>query len=409
MFRSLRDPLFRLWLASSFFSNAAFWAQSTAISWIVLTELTAHDTLTVGLALALQFAPQVVLAPLSGRIADRISRRIILQITQAAWAIAGGVMGLVLMSGAAQLWHVFVFMAFFGTVNAFDAPARQAFVSELVDPAQLPNAIALNSASFNAARLIGPGIAGLMIAALGAGVVFLLNSVAYLTLFLALIQLAKKRRALPSDGVGEMGKLTSPWAFIRRRSDIQGALVIAVCVGMFGMNFPIISTAMTIELAGEDAALYGVFSSLLGLGSLAGALYAARRAAPTPRFILVSLGLFSLSYAISAIAPTPLFFGVSVVCLGFFLLALLSSLNGYVQMSCAPSLRGRLIALYLAALYGGTPLGGPIQGWLADQFGARVSFGSAAAAGIVGLAISAMLFARHHPGDQPPGVSKEIH
>lgn len=402
MFRSLKDPLFRLWFGSSFFSNAGFWAQSTAISWIVLTELTEQDTLAVGIALALQFAPQVVLAPLSGWIADRVSRRFVLQMTQSAWMLAGSCMGVVLLSGTAQLWHVFVFMAVFGTVNAFDAPARQTFVAELVGPAEVSNAIALNSASFNAARLVGPGVAGLMISMYGAGLVFILNSMAYAVLFFALILLKKSLRGGRRVDLQQPVQSVSPWRFIRERGDVQGVLVIALLVGMFGMNFPIISTAMTIELDGENAALYGVFSSLLGAGSLAGALYAAKRPAPTIRFILISLGMFAIFYGVSAVAPNKYVFGTSIIFLGFFLLALLSSLNGYVQINCVQELRGRVLAIYLAVLYGGTPFGGPLQGWIAGQFGVRWSFFSAAVAGAAALIVSSMLFSRFSPRRSKP-------
>ncbi len=396
MFRSLGNRMFRLWYVGALLSNAAFWAQSTAISWIVLTELTDHDTFAVGIALALQFGPQVLLAPLTGHLTDRYPRRRILQITQLAWTALGLAMGALLLFGAAELWHVFVFMALFGTVNSFDAPARQAFVSDLVAPALVPNAVALNSASFNASRLLGPGAAGLLIAVFGAGPVFLANAGAYLVLFVVLARITPQHELLSRRGsVDDTTESVGPVRYLLGRSDLLGVFFIAFLVGMFGMNFPIISSAMTLELDGDNVALYGIFSSLLGAGSMFGALYAATLKQVRLRFISISLALFSLSYAIAAVMPSPLTFGIAVFPVGFFLVAVVSSLNSYVQVTCEPRLRGRVLAIYLAVLFGGTPIGGPVQGWLCDMLGARSGFVTASTAAAIALLVSSALFLKH--------------
>ena len=396
MFRSLKNAAFRAWFIGSLLSNTAFWAQSTVISWIVLTRLTDNDATAVGFALALQFGPQVLLAPLTGRLTDRFSRRSILQATQIAWTALGIGMGWLLLADAAGLWHVHVFMALFGTVNAFDAPARQAFVSDLVDAPLVPNAVALNSASFNAARLVGPGLAGLLIAVFGPGPVFLANALAYLGLLLILcrIRLPGRAQPLPRDPAIAGAAPAGPIRYLRGRPDLLGILIMALLVGAFGMNFPIISSSMTLELGG-DVTQYGLFSSLLGIGSMCGALYAARRSVVTLRFTLVMAGLFSLSYAVAALMPAPVSFGLAVIPVGFFLVALLSSMNGYVQVTCEPRLRGRVLAIYLGVLFAGAPVGGPIAGYLCDTLGARWGFGTASLAAAIACLLGAACFLRH--------------
>lgn len=401
MFRSLRNARYRAWFLGSFMSNTAFWAQSTVIGWIVLTDFTENDATAVGYALALQFGPQVLLAPLTGHLTDRYDRRRILQLTQLAWTLLGAVMGALLLLGTAQLWHVFVFMALFGTVNAFDAPARQAYVSDLVPSAHVANAVALNSASFNASRLIGPGLAGLLIAVIGPGPVFLSNALAYVGLFAVLCSIKEKgAEARSRRTIGATEAEPGAIRYLLSRSDFLGILVIALLVGAFGMNFPIISSAMTLELGG-DVAQYGVFSSLLGAGSMAGALYTARRTEISLRFIAATGGLFALAYAVAATMPNSFAFGVAVIPVGFFLVALVSSLNAYVQITCVPRLRGRVLAIYLGVLFAGAPVGGPIAGHLCDALGARWGFGAASIAAAIACAIGVLLFLRHRrrPGN----------
>lgn len=389
MFRSLSIRNYRLWFLGALISNVGAWMQATAQNWVVLTELTSGDALAVGGTMALQFGPQLLLVPVSGLIADRFDRRKVLIATQTALGLLALGLGALLISGAAQLWHLFGFALMLGIVNAIDTPARQAFVSDLVPHAGLANAVALNSASFNTARLIGPAVAGLLIAVVGSGWVFFINAGSFAAVLLALLAIRidrprEKRDAGPR--AGQRAQLAAGFRYVRRRHDLVVVFAIVFLMGAFGMNFPIVSSTMAVEF-GRGAGEYGLLSSILAIGSLTGALLAARRQDARLRVVILSAGGFGLSCVVSALMPSFWSFAVSLVLMGFMTVTLLTTANGFVQTTTPPHLRGRVLALYLAVLMGGTPLGAPIVGAVADAFGARWTLGVAAIAGLLACAI----------------------
>lgn len=387
MFRSLKIRNYRIWFLGALLSNVGAWMQATTQNWVVLTELTSNDAVAVGTTMALQFAPQLLLVPFSGAVADRFDRRRVLMVTQTLLLLLALGLGLLLISGEAELWHLFGFALALGVVNAFDTPARQAFVSDLVGPTQLSNAVALNAASFNSARLIGPAVAGVLIAAVGSGWVFLINAVSFVAVLAALAAIRIPHRAgAVTTGESQLTRLAAGFRYVRRRHDLVVIFVMVFVLGAFGMNFPVMSSTMAVEF-GRGAGEYGVLSSILAIGSLTGALLSARRPAARMRVVILSAGGFGLACALAAAMPTFWTFAASLVLLGYCTSTLLTTANGFVQTTTDPLVRGRVLALYFAVLMGGTPLGAPIVGAVADAWGARWTLFVAAAAGLAACGV----------------------
>ncbi|QEO16130.1 MFS transporter [Agromyces intestinalis] len=388
MFRSLAHVDYRIWFVGALVSNVGTWMQSTTQNWVVLTELTENDALAVGVTMALQFAPQLLLVPITGLIADRFDRRIILLCTQTALMALGIGLGLLLLLGHAELWHLYLFAGLLGIVNAVDTPARQTFVTDLVASSDMSNAVALNSASFNAARMIGPAVAGLLIVLVGSGWVFLINAATFLAVIAALVALMRRPMRRTPRAPRARGAFVAGFRYVLGRPDLLVVFVIVFLIGAFGMNFPIFSSTMAVEF-GRGAGEYGVLNSILAIGSLTGALLAARRDRARMRVVIVAAGFFGVSALLSAVMPTYWTFAASTVLIGLGAVTLLTTANGYVQTTTEPMLRGRVMALYMAILSGGTPIGAPIVGAVANSWGPRWGLGVAAIAGglaaIVGI------------------------
>ena len=388
MFRSFANINYRIWFAGALVSNIGGWMQATAQDWVVLTELTDNDAAAMGFTMALQFGPPLVLVSLTGWVADRFERRRILLATQSALLLLAIAVGVLLLNGVMTLPMMFCFAAAFGVVNAFDAPARQAFVSDMVSAGDTSNAVALNSASFNLARMIGPAVGGLLIVAIGSGWVFIANAVTFLAMLVALMLLRTGQLA-PRLKNRRTGGLAEGFRYVWGRSDLRVVFVTVFLIGAFGMNFPIFASTMAIEFgAGADG--YGVLSSVLAIGSLAGALLAARRDRARVRVVVFAAGGFGVAAFISASMPTYLSYAITLTFTGFMIVTLLTTANGYVQMTTTPALRGRVLALYMAVIMGSTPVGAPIAGWVADTFGPRVAIMLGGTAGFVACAIGAI-------------------
>lgn len=388
MFRSFSNINYRIWFAGALVSNIGGWMQATAQDWVVLTELTDNDAAAMGVTMALQFGPPLVLVSLTGWVADRFERRRILLATQSALLMLAIAVGVLLLRGVMTLPMMFCFAAAFGVVNAFDAPARQAFVSDMVSAGDTSNAVALNSASFNLARMIGPAVGGLLIVAIGSGWVFIANAVTFLAMLVALLML-RTGQLVPRLKNRRPGGLAEGFRYVWGRSDLRVVFVTVFLIGAFGMNFPIFASTMAIEFgAGADG--YGVLSSVLAIGSLAGALLAARRDRARVRVVILAAGGFGVAAFVSASMPTYLTYAITLTFTGFMIVTLLTTANGYVQMTTAPALRGRVLALYMAVIMGSTPVGAPIAGWVADTFGPRTAIMLGGTAGFVACAIGAI-------------------
>ncbi|KJL20343.1 Enterobactin exporter EntS [Microbacterium oxydans] len=385
MFRSFANINYRIWFAGALISNVGGWMQATAQDWVVLTELTDNDATAMGVTMALQFGPPLVLVSMTGWVADRFDRRHILFATQSALLALAIAVGVLLLNDLMTLPMMFGFALGFGIVNAFDAPARQAFVSDMVSSGDTSNAVALNSASFNLARMVGPAVGGLLIVAIGSGWVFIVNAATFLAMLLALM-LMRRSLLAPRLKNRSRGGLAAGFRYVWGRSDLKVVFVTVFLIGAFGMNFPIFASTMALEFgAGADG--YGVLSSVLAIGSLIGALLAARRDRARVRVVILAAGGFGIAAFVSSVMPSYASYAVTLTFTGFMIVTLLTTANGYVQITTDPALRGRVLALYMAVIMGSTPVGAPIAGWVADTFGPRAAIMLGGTAGFVACAI----------------------
>lgn len=387
MFRSLASKNYRIWFIGALVSNVGAWMQATTQNWVVLTMLTDNDAVAVGVTMALQFGPQLLLVPITGTLADRVDRRTILFCTQTALMLLGAALGLLLLFDAAELWHLYLFALLLGIVNAVDGPARQTFVSDLVREENMANAVALNSASFNAARMIGPAVAGFLIVLIGSGWVFLVNAATFLAVLAALAMIRPAPRGPRPVGKRAGAEFIEGFKYAWGRPDLIVVFVIVFLVGAFAMNFPIVSSTMAVEF-GRGAGEYGLLSSILAIGSLTGALLAARRERARFGVIVLAAGGLGVASAVSAFMPSFWSFAASLILIGFSAVTLLTTANGYVQTTTEPAVRGRVMAIYMAILLGGTPVGAPVVGWVANELGPRWGLGVAAVAGLLAFAIA---------------------
>ena len=392
--RSLRGFNYRVWAAGALVSNVGTWMQRTAQDWLVLTVLTDNDAAAVGVTMALQFGPQLLLLPVTGLVADRFDQRRILMITQASMGVLGLALGVMTVTGVVELWHVFLFAALLGCVAAFDAPARQTFVSQLVSPANLGNAVALNSASFSAARMLGPAVAGLLTVVVGPGWVFMINAASFAAVLVSLrfLRVAELRPA--ARAAKQRGDIVGGFRYVAKRPDILVTLVMVFVIGTFGMNFPIYIAAMARIEFGEGAGVFGILSSVMAIGSVTGALLSAGREHPRFRFLLGASAIFGIGCLAAAVLPTVWAFAASLVVVGVAAQTIMTTANGLVQLSTDPAVRGRVMAIYMAIFMGGTPIGAPVVGWVANEFGPRWSTGVGAAAGVLAAAIGAVWLVR---------------
>jgi len=391
MFRSLRGYNYRVWVGGAFVSNIGTWVQRTAQDWLVLTVLTQHSAAAVGLVMALQFGPQFLLLPWTGFAADHLDQRTLLIATQAAMGVLALALGVLTVSGRVQLWHVYGFAFLFGSAAAFDAPVRQVFVAQLVGDADLGNAVALNSTSFNAARMIGPAIAGLVIAAIGTGWAFLINGASFVAVLVSLLSLRARELHPQPRARRTTGSFTHGFRYVWARADLKAILIMLFLIGTFGLNFPIFISTMAVSVFHADARGYGLLSSIMAIGTVSGALLSAGREQPGFPALLVGACLFGIGCALAAIAPGYWFFAAALVLIGVAALTFTNTTNSLMQLSTEPNMRGRVMALRIGVAMGGTPIGDPIVGWVADHMGPRWALGVGASSGFA-AAIVALVF-----------------
>ncbi len=385
MFRSFSVFNYRVWFIGALVSNIGAWMQATAQNWVVLTELTDNDAAAMGITMALQFAPPLLLVGVTGWVADRFERRKLLMVTQGVLFALAIALGVMILTGQMTLLIMYGFALALGVVSAFDNPARQAFVSDVVTRENASNAVALNAASFNGARMIGPAVAGVVIVAVGTGWVFLLNAVTFFGMIIALM-LIRPHELLPRVSTAGASRLADGFRYVGRRPDLIVTFAMVFLVGAFGMNFPIFASTMAIEF-GRDADGFGLLSSILAIGSLAGALLAARRDRARIRVVIGGTLMFAVAAAVSSVMPGYWTYAATLMFTGFAVVTMLTTANGYVQTTTDPALRGRVLALYMAILMGGTPIGAPIVGWVAAEFGPRMAILLGAAAALVAFTI----------------------
>lgn len=386
-FRSLAVRNYRLWAAGAIVSNIGTWMQRTAQDWLVLTSLTNNNATAVGIVLALQFGPQFFLLPVNGFAADYFDRRKLLIATQASMGLLALGLGLLTVFGAVKLWHVYIFALIFGCVTAFDTPARQTFVSELVTEKDISNAIALNSTSFNAARMIGPAVAGVMISIVGTGWVFLINAASFAAVLFSLWTMKKSELHLRDKVKFTRSGLADGFRYISSRPDLKTILLMFFLIGTFGLNFPIYISTMAVSVFHSGAHEFGLLTTIMAVGSVVGALLSASREKPRVSLIFVGAAVFGGGFILAAAMPTYLMFGLALAVIGISAQTFTTTALGAVQLLTEPHMRGRVLAILFAISWGGTIIGAPFVGRIADMFGARASLGVGAASGLLAAAV----------------------
>jgi len=397
-FRALHNPNYRRYALGSLVSNTGTWMMRVAQDWLVL-ELTHGSGTALGITTGLQFLPVLLLSPYAGVVADRFSKRRLLQLTQLTMALASLVLGLLAVAGVAEVWQVYVIAFLFGIGSAFDAPARQSFVAEMVDADELTNAVGLNSATFNAARIVGPAVAGLMIGALGGGAratgwVILVNAASYGAVIWQLQHMDAALLHSPKPVARTPGMLLEGVRYVRSQPKMMLILVMVFFAGTFGMNFQITSALMATQVFGKGAGEFGILGSAMAVGSLAGALLSARRVRIRVRLLVGAALGFGAAEILAGLMPTYLAFAIVCPLIGLCTLTMLNSANATMQLESEPALRGRVMALYMTIVMGGTPIGSPIIGWIGQQYGARWTLLGGGILTILGVVLAIALFAR---------------
>ena len=373
MFRSLRERNYRYYASGQVVSLTGTWMQRAAQDWLVL-ELSGGSPAALGVAVALQFLPTLALTLWAGVFADRFDKRTILIVTQTALGLCGFALGTLDVTGIAVLWHVYVLCFVLGCFSAVDAPVRQSFVVEMVGPAQLTNAVALNSMTFNLARIVGPAIAGLAITAVGTGWVFLANGLSSVAVVAGLLLMDATALHRPRAAGKERGQLRAGLRYVRGRPDLVVVMVLMFCVGAFGMNFENTFAVMARNVFHREADGYGILITMLAVGTLTGATLAARRSGKPGsrlRLMLLGAGVFGALEALAGLMPGYWMFAVCLIPVGIAVMTFTTSANSTVQLAVEPTMRGRVMGLYMLLFMGGKPLGGLASGWLAEVLGPR--------------------------------------
>jgi MFS family permease len=411
-FRSLRVRNYRLFAGGQLVSLTGTWMQMTAQDWLVL-EL-GGGGVGLGGVLALQFLPTLLFGLYGGVVADRVDKRRLLLVTQTCSGVLAAGLAVLVLTGAVTLPLVFVFAGLLGTANAFDTPARQAFVAEMVGSDLLPNAVALNSVTFNAARIVGPAVAGVLIGAVGTWPVFAVNSVSYVAVVSGLLAMRERELHPAKRSAREPGQFRAGVATIVGRRELLLPIVLVGIVGTFGLNFPVTLALMANQTFAGTAATYGAFTSSVAVGSLLGAVLATRRRRITFRLLVTAAVAFGAAEAVAGLMPTRLAFMALLVPTGAAVLTFTTAANATVQLAAGEQMRGRVMSFYILVFLGTTPLGAPLIGLLSQHFGARSGLVvggllCAGAALVVGLLLRRELVDGTEPGQvssQPP-TSKE--
>lgn len=393
-FRSLRHRNYRLYWSGMLVSNVGTWMQRVAQDWLVLVVL-GGGAQSVGFTVGLQFLPLLLMAPFGGILADKLPKRQWLMMTNAFMGMVGLILGVLVLTDVVQIWHVYVMAFLLGVGAAFDNPARQAFVSELVRTDDLPNAVALNSASFNAARLVGPAVAGVGIQLVGTGWVFVVNGVSFISPIIALMALRGLADGAPqrSNGEGVFARLREGVAYVRSRPDMVMVLFMLFGLGTFGMNLEMAIVLMATEVFEKGAGEYGLLGSILAIGTLSGALLAARRPTPRRRLIFGGALIFGVLEIVAGLMQSYVLFGLALIPMGIVAMTVLTASNAYVQGTVPLRVRGRVMALYIMVFMGGKPLGAPVMGWVAHQFGAPWAMLGGGIVTIIFAVVAVLVFA----------------
>jgi MFS family permease len=390
-FDSLRIRNYRIYFFGQIVSVSGSWMQRVAQAWLVLHL--SGSGLALGIVAGLQFLPVLLAGPWGGLVADRVDKRRLLIWTQAGMGLLALLLGLLTVSGHAQLWIVYLLAFCLGCVTAVDNPARQAFVMEMVGRRYVMNAVSLNSAVFTAARVIGPAMAGLLINLVGTGWCFLLNAVSFAAVIVALALMRRAELLPAAQGGRGPGQVRAGLSYAWSKLELRVPLLLMAVVGTLALNFSVVLPLLASQTFHGNAGTYGLLFSTLGLGSLLGALFTAGRREPTRRVLLISLLGFGVLMLAAAAAPSLWLELAVLIPLGMATLAFQATGNSTLQVSSDPDLRGRVMALYGVVFMGTTPIGAPIVGLVSERFGARAGLAVGGIAILLSLVAYGVWFA----------------
>lgn len=369
-FRSLRHRNYRLFFISSSVTNVGTWVQRIAQDWLVL-QLT-HSGTDLGLVTGLQFLPALFLSLQGGAIADRFDKRKVLVLTNFAGGIFALILGLLAVLGTVHRWQIYALAFALGVASAIDAPVRQSFIAEMVGPTDLPNAVSLNSANFNAGRLIGPALSGVLISAFGTGPSFLINAASFFVVIGALSMMNDDELIRREIDYENKVAIRDGIRYVRARTDLKAVIFVIGLMATFGLNFQITTALMATHVFHLGASAFGLLSASVALGSLGGALVAARlERAPSAAFVLRSALAFGILETIASAMPSFLTFALILPLVGAMTLTTLIAANSTMQLRSTPENRGRVMGIYLMIFLGGAPLGSPFIGWIGQTIGPR--------------------------------------
>jgi MFS family permease len=393
MFRSLHVRNYRLFATGQLVSLTGTWMQNVAQDWLVL-DLTHKSGTALGITTALQWLPMLLFGLWGGVVADRHNKRRVMIATQAAQGVLALGLGVLVVTGVVQTWMVFCFAFALGMTTVFDLPARQAFVVEMVGPDDVTNAVGLNSATFNSARIVGPAIAGIMIAHGGTPPVFFINALSYCAVIWGLL-LMREDELFPGRVVERAkGQVAAGLRYVARRKDLLLPTLLVGVVGMFGLNFQMTLALMARNEFHKDASVYGTLSALLAAGSLVGALMTARRGLPRQRILVGSAIAFGVLETALGFMPNIVMFSIVLIPTGFAVITLTSTALSTVQIGAGEAMRGRVLSLYALVFIGGTPIGAPIIGAIGQHVGPRWTLVVGGVASLAMALVVGWLFAR---------------
>ena len=394
-FASLKVPDYRRYIGAQLGANMGLWMQRVAQDWLVL-QITDSSGVAIGFVTALQFLPFLFVAPWAGVLADRISRQVVLVFTQSLLIALSIAMAVLVVTDSITTTWIYVFALLSGVAAAIDSPARQAILGDVVGQENLVNGVALNSVAFNISRILGPAIAGVLIALWGTSEVFVITAILF---GLSLVLLAKMKSIThPRDHAIVRGNtkptLGQGLRFVGSDSTMLFCMLAVFIVATFNLNFQLTTALMSTVEFGGDAAAFGILTTILSMGSLLGSLLAARRKNVRIRLVVAAAVILGLASALTGIMPTRLTYALALPLCGLFAMTFTTSVQSYVQVRTPAHMRGRVMGIYTVVFFAGTPVGAPLIGWASDHLGPRIGLIGGGALSVVGILILVMWLMR---------------
>jgi MFS family permease len=392
-FKSLHVRNFRLFFLGQLLSQCGTWMQTIALGWLVL-HLSHNSGFAIGLVIALQFIPTLLFGVWGGWIADRFDKRTVLLCTQVAMAAIAVLLAVLDLTNTVQLGMIYVIVFVFGLALAVDNPTRQSFVPELVPPADLPNAIGLSSAIFQLSRILGPALAGVLIVTVGTGICFALNAVSFVFIIGALLMMRTRELHRGAPVARDKGQIRDGLRYVWRTPELRSTLLLTLIVGTFAINSPVVLPLLAKITFHGDAAVYSWMTIAMGAGALVGALAVANKGDAGGNLLFGTGMVFGVAICAASLAPSlGIFIGLLLI-VGAGQISFLSTCNSLLQLTSDPRMRGRVMAVYTITLLGSTPIGGPLVGWVSEQYGPRWGLAVGGIATIAGVLFFGTAFVR---------------